>query len=113
MNHITVNELSDLQIIIEEPIYISGKQSLLYKEIYHNMWTLTFSDTLAQEMQLQDLIQFVSNLLKKRTLQLLDINPKLTATFYLWFDKQAFQLRLNLISGDRTLALPLPIRYAG
>lgn len=105
MNYITINKLSDLKNILEESIYISGNQSLIEEETDHNMWALTFSDTLIKKLEVKDLEKFLSELLKKRSLQVTSIDPKLIATFYLWFDKQALQLRFNLIS-DENVTLP-------
>lgn len=104
MNYIKINKLSDLKEVIDTSIYIS-RSSLIDEEIYHNMWGLTFSDKLIQKIKLQDLIEFLSLLLKKRTQQVLEKEYSIPVIFYLWYDQQASQLRFNIISGDNT-ALP-------
>lgn len=104
MNHIIINKLTDLQKVIEKPFYISGQQSLVTEETYNNMWALTFSKKLIKKIEIKDLETFLLALLKNRVSQLFSIDAKLRATFYLWFDKQALQLRFNIISID-TIAL--------
>jgi len=103
MNHIIINKLSDLQNVLGESIYISGHQSLVEEETYNNMWALTFGDKLIKELEVEDLEKFLSELLKKRRLQLASIDAKAIATFYLWFDEQALQLRFNFISGENVV----------
>ncbi len=103
MNHITINKLTDLQNVLEASIYISGSKSLVEEETDNNMWMLTFSDKLIKKLEIKDLENFLLELLKKRSFQLALIDPKTIATFYLWFDKQALQLRFNLISGENVV----------
>ena len=103
MNHITINNLSDLQQVIEDSIFISGNSYLIEEETQNNMWALTFGDKLIKKLELKNLTEFLSELLKKRNFQLNSLDPKIPATFYLWFDKQASQLRFNLISGENVI----------
>jgi len=94
-----INELSDLEFIIEEPVYITGQPSLMKKEIYRNTWAITFKDELISNLKIQNLIErFLSALLNNRTSQLFSIDPKLEAIFYIWFDAQALHLCFNFIS---------------
>ena len=105
MNYIHINNITDLSKILEEPIFLTGDRSLIKEEISHNMWVLSFSDNLINRLEVQDLEEFLSQLLKKRTVQLMQLYQNQSATFYFWFDKQASQLRFNIISGSNA---PLP-----
>lgn len=105
MNFLEINKLFDLQQILNEHFLITGKKSLIEKETYHNMWGITINDSLIKKIQLSDYKEFLSKLLQIRRKQLLQIDPCFTAVFYLWFDKQAMQLRFNFISGCN-LSLP-------
>jgi hypothetical protein len=94
MNHIVISTLLDLKNITNEPLDVSEKQTSTY---FPNMWGLTFDENLIKSMQLDDLKQFFIELLDNWHHQLLKIDPELRAKFYLWFDKQALQLRFNLL----------------
>jgi hypothetical protein len=69
------------------------------------MWAIEFNRDLIKTLQLKDLIQFLSSLLKQRHLQISQMDSGVSAKFYFWFDKQALQLRFNIISNSDK---PLP-----
>lgn len=102
MNHIIITTLLDLQTVANEPLNLSEKQTSTY---FPNMWALTFDDQLIKTIQLDDLKIFFTELIDKWRLQLSNINPRFQAKFYLWFDKQALQLRFNLLLD---IHFPLP-----
>ena len=102
MNSAVINKQTDLIKIINKSIYISA---FMDEEIYANMWALTFSVKVIKGLKIEDLKEFLNKLIEKRSLQLSLIDAKLKATFYLWFDQQALQLRFNLIC-DRSDNLP-------
>lgn len=98
MNYITINKLSDLEEVISTSVYITGKESYLNEETEYNMWAITFSEDLTKKINVKKLENFVTELIQERHNQLMKTNSK--AIFYLWFDKQALQLRFNLISSN-------------
>lgn len=61
------------------------------------MWAISFDDNLIKTIELNDLEQFLVELLQNRRMQLAQEDPALKAKFYLWFDEQALQLRFNLL----------------
>lgn len=104
MSHIVINTLADLQYVLQGSICITGDESCMQEEIYHNMCALTFSEDLILTIQIEDLQTFLADLLIQRNAQVCAQNPTTPATFYLWFDEQTLQLRFNLLSGaDRAL----------
>lgn len=109
MNYIIVNKLSDLQSILRQPIdrdFTSAND-----HTYPNMWALTLSDDLISTIQLTTLTNFFMKLLEHQRQQLHTIDQEPTATFYLWFDEQALQLRFNIIPGiQQTLPFGCNIR---
>jgi hypothetical protein len=105
MNYIEINTVLDLQKVIEAPIYISGQEFLLDEEIDINMWAMAFNSDLVQRITTEVLILFLSELLQKRRCQIVQIS-NIKVLFYMWFDKQALQLRFNLISGANGSSLP-------
>lgn len=110
MNYILIKKLSDLLALIDAPLFLLGQKSLIDEETYQNMWAISFSDKLIQKLTAEDLATFISQLLEKRTLQVSAMNQMTPVTFYLWFDKQALQLRFNIISGD-IVALPFTCKF--
>jgi hypothetical protein len=102
MNYSAIYQHKDLQKIIESPILITGDPLLLNEEIEHNMWALTFDESLIETIEASELELFINQLLQKKSEQLSNIDPHLSATFYLWFDAQALQLRFNIISATQS-----------
>lgn len=107
MHYTNIVDIKNLEKIVTSSIFISGDSRFLNEEIEHNMWALTFDEFLIQKMQESELEVFISQLLQKKSKQLSNINPNLSAIFYLWFDIQALQLRFNLISKTQS---DLPFR---
>jgi RNA binding exosome subunit len=99
MNIITIHAVDDLQTILEDSFYISDKLVELNKEVPHNMWCITISDDIVLHVSATDFLNFFDALLQKMLRQLQGAGLDTKATFYVWFDKQALQLRFNVISG--------------
>jgi len=99
MNDILITKLSDLQTVINSPIYLSGDKNLQSLETEKNMWALLFEPSLIKQLAVHDLITFFSMLIAKKEAQVLKQDSVDAATFYLWFDEMAAQLRFNIISG--------------
>lgn len=99
MSYIGIKKLKDLDKIIADDIYISGQKLLISEEVYNNMWAIDFSPRLKKKCTIQDLNNFLDRLIKRRTEQIFQLDIKVSAKFYIWFDEQAYQIRFNLISG--------------
>jgi hypothetical protein len=99
MSVITLRALHDVNPIIHDEPYISGNTAQVHQEIEHNMWCIEVDETLLHSTTIQNLLQFFDNLIDKRSRQIEKNNPSIPATLYMWFDKQALQLRFNILSG--------------
>lgn len=99
MSYININKLKDLDKIIADDIYISGQKILMAEEVYNNMWIIDFSSRLKKKCTIHYLNNFLDRLIKKRTEQIAQLDIKVSAKFYMWFDEQTYQIRFNLISG--------------
>lgn len=98
MNVITLHTLHDVNTIIHDEPYISGKAAQVHQEIEHNMWCIEVDESLLPSITIENLLQFFDNLIDKRSKQIEKNNPSFPATLYVWFDKQALQLRFNILS---------------
>jgi hypothetical protein len=98
MNIITIKKASDIKKIVTVPFYITGNKAHLQKEIDCNMWCLSFTSNSIEKITIQELSQSIDSLILNKKKQLHSNNPFFPALFYLWFDKQALQLRFNCIS---------------
>ena len=104
MNNITISNKADLLEVIEPPIVITKNESIEMETDY-NMWAIDISESLVDKLNVKDLEEFITELLKKRSNQIVALGVNKAVTFYLWFDAQALQLRFNLIS---SVNKPLP-----
>jgi hypothetical protein len=98
MNIITINKISYLQKIISIPLFISGNGFQLEEEIDYNFWCISFTSNSIQKITIAQLTQFFKDLIENKSKQLKRNNIAFPALFYVWFDKQALQLRFNCIS---------------
>lgn len=99
MNAITISNLDQFNLILNDLLCLSGKQS---EEIYHNMWCISLEGNLTESITLEQLKHFVDKLIENREQQLKDVSFSKSAVFYMWFDQQALQLRFNVITGGIT-----------
>jgi hypothetical protein len=97
-NSLRYQDVADLKQIIDNPIFITGNSSLQDQEIARNMWCLSIDPDVIKTIAVNDLVDFVSSLLNKRTQQIIDAGVIHPAIFYMWFDEMAAQLRFNIIS---------------
>ncbi|ETT38085.1 hypothetical protein C161_08173 [Paenibacillus sp. FSL R5-192] len=95
----------DLEEIIHDVIYIGSSDSELQKEIETNMWCISISEEISNEVNLSDFSAFIMNVIANRQNQINHSNKQSGLIFYLWFDFMASQLRFNLIS-DSNKELP-------
>lgn len=99
MNILTISNKKDLEIILMEEILITHDELQRDKEIYCNMWCIGLSEFASPSLAINDVVNFLKQLIKKRQG---DIQKNLMLgpiTFYLWFDDLALQLRFNFLSG--------------
>lgn len=96
MHIITICYVKDLREIIDHPINLSG---IVSEEIDDNMWCITLEEDCLSRFTQDSMVQFFDTLIAKKSHQIHLLNPQMQATFYLWFDRQALQLRLNILSG--------------
>jgi hypothetical protein len=105
MSHTAIKNWDELQDLLEDPILLSGNTFSVQEEISNNMWAITFDQDFVKTIQVKDLEKFTSQLLSNRSQQINNKFNTIPATFYLWFDEMAFQLRFNILSG-KDITLP-------
>lgn len=102
----TKNEfLQQLDIIADDTLFIGHSRADLQKEIENNMWCISVDSELAKEITVEDLSAFLEKVILNRKGQIEKLKPPNNMIFYMWFDEQAVQLRLNIIS-DYDTGLP-------
>ena len=99
MNVITICNADDLHEIINHPICLSD---IVNEEIEENMWCISLDEDCLQQFASTAIIQFFNTLVAKKTNQVRLLRPQIQAILYVWFDRQALQLRLNILSGAAT-----------
>ncbi len=105
IKHITIHNTSDFKKIIDSAIFISCDKTQQKQETLDNMWAISIDPDILHALTINNLLEFIDTLLKKRILQLSQLNASCPAIFYLWFDEMAAQLRFNIIS-DFNESLP-------
>lgn len=105
MSHAGIQKLSDLRFIIDQDIILFDNIKFIQDETYHNMWTIDFDNDFVKSITMQEINEFLIQLLNNRSLQVSKKYPNIKATFYVWYDAQATQLRFNILSGEN-IALP-------
>lgn len=98
IKHITISNTSDFKTIIDSPIFIGCDKTLQKQETLVNMWAISIDPDILHTLSINNFIEFIDTLLKKRILQLSQLNSSCPVVFYLWFDEMAAQLRFNIIS---------------
>lgn len=88
----------NLEDTITDPIFIGSSKEDLDKEISNNMWRISLEQELASRININDFVDFFSMVIDNRQNQIKVSSGQHGMTFYLWFDRMASQLRLNLIS---------------
>ena len=106
MNPAHISSKEELQELINVDIKITGDLSKQQEEVYYNTWDMSFDRDFIKTLTIQDINDFVIELMKNRSQQVLDIN-KGPATFYLWYDEQSVCLCFDILSGT---GITLPFR---
>lgn len=99
MNVITICNADDLHEIINHPVFLSG---VVDEEIGENMWCISLDENCLQQVTDTAIIRFFDRLVIEKTHQIRLLHPQMRAILYVWFDRQALQLRLNILSGAST-----------
>lgn len=99
LNYIEINQLSDLKVVIDSSILITGSALLKDDEITMNMWCIFFDDKVLESFSQEQFEEFITALVNKKKQQIAEMYKSVPATFYMWFDEQTSQLRFNIVSG--------------
>lgn len=104
MNVITICSSNDLLKLQYKDICLSG---IAEDEITQNMWCIAIDEHGINQITTNMLMHFFDNLISQNEQHIRSSYPEIQATLYVWFDKQALQLRFNILSG---VAIELPFR---
>lgn len=99
MNFINIKKLSDLKTILDSNVYIAEHGSLQDQEVIENTWGISIFDIRSAHINQQEILDFITKLMRLRQKQVsfgLIASP---ITFYVWVDEMASQLRFSFISG--------------
>jgi hypothetical protein len=95
MNIISISVLDQLELLDDIPLFgIAGTQ---LRDIHHNVWCIILEGDAIKNIKIAQLKHFIDRLIKNRRYQLKCVDSKKNVVFYMWFDKQALQLRFNSI----------------
>ena len=99
-----------IERIIDEEIFIGDSESDLKEEIAHNLSYIQISDKQREQISENVLLLSIERIINNRREQIIISSKNHGMYFYLWFDEQACQLRLNLIS-DFHKKLPFSCKH--
>jgi hypothetical protein len=103
----------DLEEIKSDRLFITESTDNVEKEIRHNCWSISLTDSLAKECTVEDLMNFLAAVKINRRKQLRDSNNTTGLIYYLWIDQQAGQLRFNFInSNHRSLPFKAQLTFS-
>jgi hypothetical protein len=88
---------ANLQDVITDDLYRGSSAQDLQDEIRHNMSLISASQEDALRLTIEDFTEFFGEVIQNRIDQLRKFHNQ-GMIFYLWFDRQACQLRFCLIS---------------
>lgn len=103
MSSTLIIQLTDLDFIINDDIYLSGSSLGFEKEVYHNFWQISFDQDVALKLKKSDLEKFFDQLLEKRFEQIDAISKDMPVTFYMWVDEMSTQICFDFISGKNPI----------
>lgn len=112
INVISIDQVSDLKIILDVPIFIAGSKALQDQETAQNMWAISINSLAKEDILIGDLNKFVDDLVEKRKEQVSQMGIVGRVLFYMWFDEMAGQLRFNTISTIVDRQLPFGCEVA-
>lgn len=104
MNIITISHIDELQEIINHQNCMNG---IMQDEIEENMWCISIEENCISDFTVDSFLQFFNTLMVEKARQIRLFDQHKQATLYVWFDKQALQLRFNILSG---VVLELPFQ---
>lgn len=94
-----------LEEIVVDPLFIGDSMQDIAEETVNNTWSISISKELATEMVVEDFKDFFRRVITNRREQIRDSKNRNGMLFYIWFDWQSAQIKVNLIS-DYDTALP-------
>lgn len=89
--------IEELNEIIEDPIFIGNSIDDLFSETGENTWGVSMGQELANEITMEELVLFFTQVQTNRKEQIAQISDH-PMIFYAWFDWQAASLKFSLIS---------------
>lgn len=95
INYIVIHNKNDLESVIESELSITGYTD---QETLSNMWAISVDSTINSKITIDQMLNFLDTLLKKRKTQISQLNITYPVVFYMWVDEMALQLRFNIIS---------------
>ena len=99
MNYTVLYNVKDLDTILSAPILITGDMKMHEREMEQNMCAISLADITPVPITHEVLLSFVVSLRNIIRERLHNNNISSSATFYMWFDEMAGQLRFNMLSG--------------
>jgi hypothetical protein len=99
MNYIQIKQFSDFEELLNIDILITGDLMKQNEEREYNTWCISFDQAFIKSIKLPDLYNFLEILIKNRSQQVKKMKNG-PATFYLWYDKQSFNLCFDILSGN-------------
>lgn len=89
---------NDVEEIITDNIYIAPTVDEISEEITNNMWSISITQELCNELIEEDFRVFFNDIIENREEQVSGSKYNHGMIFYLWFEYQSGLLRFNLIS---------------
>ena len=99
-----------LKEYLDEPLFITEKNTELKKEMDRNYWWINGSMEQITSLNFQEWQQYLSTIISNRQEQLDNSSVDTDLLFYCYHDHQAGQLRFNVISASHT-ELPFGCKY--
>jgi len=97
--------IQSLDEIVKDEIFITSETDLLEKEISENFWTISVKQEIANQLNVEELLNVIARIKSNRREQLSKSSIEIDLIFYMWHDDQASQLRFNFINSNH-LSLP-------
>jgi hypothetical protein len=101
MNHIILETISDLNMVIDNPIHLTRDAHKAQNNdvVLQNTWAIALSPTLLSTINLKDLERFIHDLIAVKQKQITALG--IPATLYVWFEEMAAHLCFNIIAGHQ------------
>lgn len=97
--------LRGLDEVVEDRLYVSNAPADIGRECRANLWCISIGGSLADQLTVDELADFLQTVKNNRREQLLAHPNQRPMLFYVWYDGQAGQLRFSLVS-ETDIGLP-------